>query len=130
MTTTIAIESVLSIFAIIVGVLLIILRRQKGIGYASTIAYSICLCLGAISMLAVAPVRNLQISIALKIISILLGGYLPAFAFTYILGYVIQSKHLSYRIFIVLALVPVLLLGLVVARIIPGRTDFISELTS
>ncbi len=120
MTATIAIESILSIFAIIVGVLLIVLRRQKGIGYASTLAYSICLCLGAVSMLAFAPVQHLQVSITLKIISTLLGGYLPAFAFTYILGYVIQSKRLSYRIFFVLALVPVLLLGLAVSRLIPG----------
>jgi PAS domain S-box-containing protein len=121
MTTSIAIQSVFSFFAIIVAVLLIVLRRQKGIGYASTIAYSICLCLGAISILAVTPVRNLQISVVLKFISIIiLSGYLPAFAFTYILGYVIQSQRLSYRIFIFLALVPSLLLGLIIVRLIPS----------
>jgi PAS domain S-box-containing protein len=120
MTPAIAIAVVISLCALIVGVLLILLRRQRGIGYASTIAYSICLCLGAISMVAVSPVHNLQAIIAVKIISYLLSGYLPAFAFTYILGYIIQSQRLSYRIFIVLALVPVLLLGLVFAQLIPG----------
>jgi PAS domain S-box-containing protein len=120
MTTSIAIQSVFSFFAIIVGVLLIVLRRQKGIGYASTIAYSICLCLGAITMMAVIPVRNFQILDILKFISIMLSGYLPAFAFTYILGYVIQSQRLSYRIFIFLAFVPALLLVLIIARLIPS----------
>ncbi|MGA2503063.1 MAG: GAF domain-containing sensor histidine kinase [Anaerolineales bacterium] len=99
---------------------MITLHPQKGIGYASTLAYSICLSLGAISMLVVTPIHNLQVVIALKTISNLLIGYLPAFALTYILGYIIQSQRLSYRIFIVLALVPALLLLFVVMRLIPG----------
>jgi PAS domain S-box-containing protein len=71
-------------------------------------------------MVAVSPIHNLQATIALKIISYLLSGYLPAFIFTYILGYIVQSQRLSYRIFIVLAIVPALLLGLVIAQLIPG----------
>jgi PAS domain S-box-containing protein len=120
MTAAIAIEAFISLCALIVGMLLIVFRRQKGIGYASTLAYSICLSLGAISMLVVTLVHNLQVVIALKIISKLLIGYLPAFAFTYILGYIIQNQRLSYRIFIVLALVPALLMALVIAQVIPG----------
>lgn len=120
MTSAFVIEAVISLCAVVVGVLLITLHPQKGIGYASTLAYSICLSLGAISMLVVTPIHNLQVVIALKTISNLLIGYLPAFALTYILGYIIQSQRLSYRIFIVLALVPALLLLFVVMRLIPG----------
>jgi PAS domain S-box-containing protein len=120
MTTAIVIEAVISLSAIIVGVLLVALRRKKGIGYASTLAYSICLSLSAISMLVVTPVHNIQVSIALKIISNLLIGYLPAFAFTFILGHIVQNQRLSYRIFIVLALVPALLFAFVIFRLIPG----------
>ena len=119
MTPAAIIESVISLFALIVGVLLITFRRQRGIGYASTIAYSICLCLGAISLSALTTVQNPQLIFAIKIILNLLVGYLPAFAFTYILGYIIPSQRLSYRIFIVLAVVPALLLGLVLAKLFP-----------
>ncbi len=120
MSLSIVIEAVITVCAIIIGVLLIMLRRQKGIGYASTLAYSICLSVGAISMLVVTPIHNLQVSIVFKIISNLLIGYLPAFVFTYILGYIIQDQRLSYRIFIVLALVPALLFALVAIKLIPG----------
>ena len=120
MSPAIVIEAVISLCAIIIGVLLITFRRQKGIGYASTIAYSVCLSLGSVSMLVVTPIHNLQVSIVLKIISNLLIGYLPAFVFTYILGYIIQSQRLSYRIFIVLALVPALLFALVAIKLVPG----------
>lgn len=120
MTGDIAIEAVISLCAIIVGVLMIVLLRQKGIGYASTLAYSICLILSAISMLVITPVHNLQVSIVLKIISNLLISYLPAFAFTYILGYLIQSQRLSYRIFVVLLLVPAIIFVFVIIRLIPG----------
>jgi PAS domain S-box-containing protein len=120
MSPAIVIEAVISLCAIIIGILLITLRQQKGIGYASTIAYSVCLSLGSVSMLVVTPIHNLYVSIVLKIISNLLIGYLPAFVFTYILGYIIQSQHLSYRIFIVLALVPALLFALVAIKLVPG----------
>ena len=120
MSPAIVIEAVISLCAIVIGVLLIMFRRQKGIGYASTIAYSVCLSLGSVSMLVVTPIHNLQVSIVLKIISNLLIGYLPAFVFTYILGYIIQSQRLSYRIFIVLALVPALLFALVAIKLVPG----------
>ncbi len=122
MTPAIVIETFISLCALVVSVLLIILRRQKGIGYASTLAYSVCLGVGAISMLVVSSIQNLQISIALKIISNLLIGYLPAFAFIYILGHIIQSQRLSYRVFIILALVPALLSALVFFRLIPGAS--------
>jgi PAS domain S-box-containing protein len=120
MTPAIIIDAIISLCALIVGALLIALRRQRGIGYASTVAYSICLSLAAISMFAITLVHNLQAITGLKIVSNLLIGFLPAFAFTYILGYIIQSQRLSYRIFIILALVPALLLVVVIAQIIPG----------
>jgi PAS domain S-box-containing protein len=120
MIPNIAVEAIISLSAIIVGVLLVSLRRHKGIGYASTIAYAICLSLSAISMFAITQVGNLQVIMALKIFTTFLIGYLPAFVFTYVLGYVIQSQRLSYRIFFVLAFIPVFLLLVFVAQSIPG----------
>jgi PAS domain S-box-containing protein len=120
MIQVVAVEAIISLGALIVGVLLITLRRQRGIGYASTIAYAICLSLGAISFFAISLVSNPQITIALKIITNLIIGYLPAFVFTYILGYIIQSQRLSYRILFVLAFIPVLLLVVFVAQAVPG----------
>ncbi len=120
MIPAIAVEAIISLGALIVGVLLISLRRKRGIGYASTMAYAICLSLGAISLLAITQVHNLQVIIALKIITNLLIGYLPAFVFTYILGYIIQSHRLSYRIIIVLAFSPAFLLVVFGAQSIPG----------
>ena len=120
MIPILAVEAIICLSSLIVGVLLISLRRQRGIGYASTIAYAICLNLGAFSLLAITQVHNLQVIIALKIITNLLIGYLPAFVFTYILGYIIQSQRLSYRIFFVLAFIPAFLLVVFVAQSIPG----------
>ncbi len=116
----IVIEVLISLCAIIMGVLLVTLRRQKGIGYASTLAYAICLSVGSITLLAGNFIQNLQVVTAFRILSTLLLGFLPGLVFTYILGYVIQNQRLSYRLFIVMALVPVLLLVSVIIRTIPG----------
>ena len=116
----ITVETIISLSALIVGVLLITLRRQRGIGYASTIAYAICLSLGAISSFAISHVSNLQVSIALKIITNFIIGYLPAFVFTYVLGYTAQSQRLSFRILLVLAFIPAFLLIVFVAQSVPG----------
>ena len=120
MIQVVAVEAIISLSALIVGVLLITLRRQRGIGYASTIAYAICLSLGAISLFAISQVSNLQVTIALKIITNFIIGYLPAFVFTYVLGYIIQSQRLSYRILFVLAFIPAFLLVVFVAQSLPG----------
>jgi PAS domain S-box-containing protein len=120
MIQVVAIDYFISLSALIVGVLLITFRHQRGIGYASTIAYAICLSLGAISFFAISQVRNPQVTIALKIIENFIIGYLPAFVFTYILGYIIQSQRLSYRILFVLAFIPAFLLVVFVVQSIPG----------
>ena len=60
------------------------------------------------------------IAIVLKGISYLLIGYLPALVFTYILGYIFQNQRLSYRIFIVLAFVPVIIFVFEITQLIPG----------
>jgi PAS domain S-box-containing protein len=127
MTAVVAIEALISLSALVVGVLLIALRRQKGIGYASTIAYAICLCLGAISLSAISLGRNVQVPLALKIITYFIGGYLPAFVFTYILGYIIQSQRLSYRILLVLAIFPVFFLVIFATETIPNFLFSIME---
>jgi PAS domain S-box-containing protein len=120
MVKVIAIEFVISLCALIVGVLLITLHRQKGIGYTSTIVYAICLILGAVSASAISLVRNPQISIALKILVYYIIGCLPAFAFTYVLGYTIQSQRMSYRILLLLALIPAFLLVVFGILSLPG----------
>jgi PAS domain S-box-containing protein len=120
MIQVIALESMISLSALIVGVLLIALRRHRGIGYTSTIAYAICLSLGAISSFVISQISNLQVTIALKIITYFIIGYLPAFVFTYVLGYIIQSQRLSYRILFILAFIPVFLLVVLVAQSVPN----------
>jgi PAS domain S-box-containing protein len=120
MSQTVVVETIIYLSALIVGVFLITLHRQRGIGYTSTIAYAICLSLGAISFFVITQVSNLQITIGLKIFTSLLIGYLPAFVFTYIQGYIIQSQRLSYRIFLVLAIIPAFLLLVFVSQSVPG----------
>jgi len=114
------IEAIIAICALIVGVLLISLRRHKGIGYASTIAYGICLSLGAISLFANSLISNLQITVALRIITNLIIGFISAFVFTYVLGYSTQSQRLPYRILFVLAFIPALLIVVFFVQSIPG----------
>jgi PAS domain S-box-containing protein len=115
-----AVKAIISLCAFIIGVLLIVFRRQKGVGYSSTIAYAICLSLGAISCFAIPLVRNLQAIIVLKIIIAFITGYLPAFVFTYILGYTSQSRRLSYRILPVMAFVPAFLLVMFFVQSVPS----------
>ena len=110
MPQTLAVEYLISLFALIVGFLLIINRRQRGISHASTIGYSICLSMGAISFFTTSQISNPDISIVLKVVTNLIIGFSPAFLFIYILGYVIQSQSLSYRLLFILAFIPVLLL--------------------
>jgi len=120
MIQSVAIELMISLSALVVGVFLITLRRRRGFGYASTIAYSVCLSLGSISFFAISHVNNPQVTIALKIITALIICYLPAFVFTYVLGTIIQSQQLSYRIFFVLAFIPVFFLVVFIVQSIPG----------
>ena len=116
----VVVEAVISLTAVIVGGLLISFRRQRGIGYASTIAFAICLGLDAISLFAISQVNNQQFTLALKIITNLVIGYSPAFVFIYILGYIIQSQRLSYRILLVLVFIPAFLLVLFTVQSVPG----------
>jgi PAS domain S-box-containing protein len=120
MIRAVAIEFIISLSALIVGVLLITLRRRRGIGYASTIAYSVCLSLGGISFFAISHVSNPQVTLVLKIIVAIIIGYLPAFVFTYVLGTIIQSQQLSYRIIFVLAFIPIYLLVVFIVQSVPG----------
>jgi PAS domain S-box-containing protein len=120
MILVVTLETIIYLSALMVGILLLIIRQHKGIGYASTIAYAISLILGAISIFAITQVSDPSITIALKIIANFIIGCLPAFVFTYILGYLIQSQRLSYRILFVLALIPVVLLFVFITRLIPG----------
>jgi signal transduction histidine kinase len=115
-----AIEITVLVCALIVSALLIILRRQKGIGYASTIAYAICLGLAAISFFVISQVSNPQVKSTFQIITNFFIGYLPAFIFIYILGYIIQSKLLSYRILLILAFIPASILIVFVLQSILG----------
>lgn len=115
-----SIETSITLAAILIGILLISLRRQKGIGYSSTIAYAVCLSIIAISRFAVSQVSDLQVISVLKIIINFVIGYLPAFVFIYILGYTTQSQRLSYRIFLVLAFIPAFLLVVFAAQSAPG----------
>ncbi|MBI4731341.1 MAG: PAS domain S-box protein [Chloroflexi bacterium] len=119
-----SIEISITLAAILIGILLISLRRQKGIGYSSTIAYAVCLSIVAISWFAVSQVSNLQVINVLKIIINFILGYLPAFVFIYILGYTTQSQRLSYRILLVLAFIPAFLLVVFVAQSVPGIRFF------
>ncbi len=120
MIPAVAVEAIISLSALIVGVLLISLRHHGGIGYASTIAYAVCLSLGGISLFAISQVSNPQVTIALKIITDIIIGYLPAFVLIYILGHIIQNQRLSYRILFVLAFIPAFLLVVFVAQSVPG----------
>jgi len=120
MTQAIAGKVIISISALVVGVLLFTFRRQKGIGYSSTIAYAICLSLSAFSLFAITQFRSIHAIIVLKIITNVLIGYLPAFVFTYLLGYIIQRKRIFYRIIFVLAFIPVFLLIMLVTQSVPG----------
>jgi len=120
MIQVVAVEASISLCALIVGVLLITLRHQRGISYASTIAYATCLSLSAISLFAISQVSSSQVLVPLKIITNLIIGYLPAFVFTYILGYIIQSQRISYRIIFVLAFIPALFLVVFVAQSVPS----------
>ena len=120
MIRVVVVEASISLCALIVGVLLITLRRQRGIGFASTIAYATCLSLSAISLFAISQVSSLQVSVPLKIITNLIIGYLPAFVFTYILGYIIQSQRISYRIIFVLAFIPALFLAVFAVQSVPS----------
>ena len=79
-------EIIISLCALIVGVLIIVLRTRKGIGYTSTVAYAICLTLGAISLFAISQVKNPQTITVLKIVLYIILAYLPVFIFTYIWG--------------------------------------------
>ncbi len=120
MKHVISVDIIISLCALVVGVLLITLRRPKGSSSASIIAYAICLILGAISFFVISQTSNPQITIVLKVCLTLIVGYLPAFVFTYILGYIIQSRRLAYRILFVLAFIPALLLVFFIAQSVPG----------
>ena len=56
MKQILALELIISLSAFLVGVLLIIFRRRRGTGYNSTIAYAVCLSLGAIFLYVVSRV--------------------------------------------------------------------------
>ncbi len=116
MNQAVELEFVIALIALIVGILLTTLRRPKGIGHASTLAYAVCLSLAAISLFVIYKVCNPQVIIALKIFTNFIIGYLPAFVFTYILGYISQSQRLSYRFLLILALIPAVLLIVFVAQ--------------
>jgi PAS domain S-box-containing protein len=120
MTQDVTVAAIISLSALLVGIFLITLRHKKGIGYASTIAYAVCLCLAAMLFFTISQVNNPPVIIVLKIISNFIIGYLPAFVFTYILGYVILSQRLSYRILFVLAFIPVFLLMVFIAQSVPS----------
>ena len=115
-----AAELIISSIAFMVGVLLVVFRRHRGTGYNSTIAFAICLSLSSIFLTTNSFFPNLQAIIVLRIIAITIFGYLPAFIFTYVLAYIIQSQRLYYRIFIVLTLIPALLLLLLFIRAASG----------
>ena len=119
MKQVLALELIISLSAFLVGVLMIIFRRRGGTGYISTIAYAVCLSLGAIFLYIVSQFSNLQVVTVLRIITILIIGYLPAFILTYVLGYIIQSQRLYYRILFVLTLIPALSLVVIIVRSFP-----------
>jgi PAS domain S-box-containing protein len=120
MTLAVVMELLLSLGAFAVGILLITLRRRKGIGYASIIAYAVCIGLSAISFFALSLVSNPQVIMVLKIITALLICYLPTFVFTYVLGSIIQNQRLSFKILLVLILIPLYLLGTFIFQSMPG----------
>ena len=120
MIMTIALQALIPVCAIVIGVLLVTLRRQRRIGYASTIAYSAGLCLGAISVFALSLASVPQTTAIVSIITNLVLGTLPAFVLTYVLGYISQSQRLSYRILIVLFVIPLLLLAVFAMQAKPG----------
>ncbi len=110
----------ISLAALLTGVLLMFLRRQKGIGTLSTLAYALCLGLGAIAWFVLSRISAPKAMDVLKVMLGFFTGYLPAFVFTYVLEYTTQNRRISYWILVAPALIPVVLLGLFAARQVPG----------
>jgi PAS domain S-box-containing protein len=123
-----AIELIISTIALLIGVLLLVMNHRRGNSRAGIIAYSICLILGAISFSVVSYFTNLHLILASGIILYLFIGYIPAFVFTYILGTIVPSQRIYYRIFIVLAILP--LFFLITAAIQPSRDVLSTNLES
>jgi PAS domain S-box-containing protein len=121
------IEIVISLGALLIGVLLLLLRRQKAIGFASTIAYAACLIIGSSSRILLLRVKDdLFLSILVIIVSFVIL-YLPALVFTYSLGYSTQNQRSIYRNFILLAIFPVLVISAFASQLIPGLLPSGSE---
>ena len=120
MTQTIFIRAVISISALVVGIFLFTLHRQKGITHISTLAYAICLTAGAIALVVTPLITNPPIVTGFMVLSYLIFGFFPAFVFTYILGHTIQSQRIPNLIFPVLLSVPVILLLIIAIQPVGG----------
>jgi len=110
MNTTLIIRLTLSIFAIIVGAILIVPRGQKRTNSFSIIAYAICLIIIALSLITISLVTGLLTGLILNLILVFFIGCLPALIFIYTLDYFIQDRQFSYRSFIVPVIIPLFLI--------------------
>ena len=120
MTQTIVIRAVISISALVVGIFLFTLHRQKGITHISTLAYAICLTAGAIALVVTPLITNPPMVTGFMVPLYLIFGFFPAFVFTYILGHTIQSQRIPNLIFPVLLSVPVILLLIIAIQPVGG----------
>jgi PAS domain S-box-containing protein len=110
----------IAICAVLMGILLILLGRRKRLGNSSTWAFAICLILGAVAWGILARLGDSAAAITLKIVTGFMVGYLPVLIFTYILEYTSLRQRLSYLTMLLLAILPILLLLVLVARPVPG----------
>jgi PAS domain S-box-containing protein len=120
MKPIIAADTILSLCALLAGILLLALRRQKGIGYASTFAYATCLFMGATSRIILSQVSDAQTTNLLEIIISFMFGYLPAFVLLFTLGFITQNKRSIFRNIFLLAAFPVLVMVVFAVQSIPG----------
>lgn len=121
MTPIFAIDTIISLSAILIGVLLVIRHRNGGFGPASTMAFAICLLAGALTRITLSQVNNEQISTALDIFLSLLFGTTPAFVLLIALGYLNPNKRSIYRNFILLVLFPFLVMVIFAVQSVPGN---------
>ena len=121
MIPAIVINALISLSALFVGAFILTHRRNQGTGYASYIAYGICLILGAITFFAIPQVTNLPIKNGIFIFTCLLVGCMPSFVFSYFLGNATHDQRLPKRIILILAIIPVLILFIFAAQSLLGE---------
>jgi PAS domain S-box-containing protein len=114
----IVVEFLISIFAVLVGILLLFYRRRTGFDQKSMIGYAICIVLSALFPIVISGLSNPQYIFILRILMILTIGFLPALVFNNVLGYKTRNQYFDYRNIYVLTLIPAIILVLMIIQTI------------